>query len=118
MSRESEIDKMDKLVKNWEDMVSQNGSRNCVSLVEYLFDNEIGTNQIENKSNQRLTRRQMNKLRTCGNCKFRDYGTDTHYVCHNKSVLKNAETKVYRVTYGKCSPMCYHHKFKKETNDE
>jgi hypothetical protein len=37
------------------------------------------------------------KVRTCGNCKFRDFGTDSHYVCHNKNVQKEHNRKVVRV---------------------
>jgi hypothetical protein len=24
----------------------------------------------------------------CGTCKYHDYGTDTHFVCHNKKSVK------------------------------
>jgi hypothetical protein len=34
---------------------------------------------------------------TCGECSYRDLGTDTHYVCHNNLIKKLAGRNVVRV---------------------
>ena len=45
------------------------------------------------------------KKRTCGECYFRDYGTDTHYVCQ-----EGGEDNWFRVR--RDSPACDHFKEK------
>lgn len=56
------------------------------------------------------------KDETCESCEFRDYGTDTHYVCHNKKKQKEFALKVIRV-YKHC-PACAEYKPKSEEENE